>query len=298
MHCPHVRRDNESAIRHQGSSLNTKAEKQLIESLNALEPTLNTTWFNHFNQEIVVPEESALSRQDILDRSPFKSQRVHGVDLTDSGFVLKSYFLPAIRSELTGIEPQKIIFDGIRKLGSKNENFNCAVDILEKWMIPANGRLMEYWDTVSYDALDAEKARIKVYTGIFVDSLKRVCDIFTLGGLLEGDDIDKGIEFVKILWRDLVDLEPSSSQLKHCMQWVWEIRSDVRYPVPKLYFSAGEIEDHYVSDAVAKILQHIGWHEHVVTHKALMNEAWSVQVLFMCCISMAQDTPADELTGP
>lgn len=88
--------------------LNTKAEKQLIESLNALEPNLNTTWFNHFNQEIVVPEESALSRQDILDRIPFKSQRVHGVDLTDSGFVLKSYFLPAIRSELTGIEPQKL----------------------------------------------------------------------------------------------------------------------------------------------------------------------------------------------
>lgn len=149
----------------------------------------------------------------------------------------------------------------------------------------------------SYDALDAEKARIKIYTGIFVDSLEYARDIFTLSGQLRGDDIDKGLKFVEILWKSLVDEEPSNSQLKHYQQWVWELRSDVPYPVPKVYFSVGEVEDHYVSDAVTMILQYLGWDEHVRTHKALMDEAWLVQVIFVYCGRPSQNEVANEGTG-
>jgi hypothetical protein len=63
------------------------------------------------------------------------------------------------------------------------------------------------------------------------------------------------------------------------MQWVWELRTDVPIPVPKLYFTVAEAEDHYVSDAVVEILEYLGWDEQVQTHRALMDEAWLVILL-------------------
>jgi fumigaclavine A dimethylallyltransferase len=71
-----------------------------------------------------------------------------------------------------------------------------------------------------------------------------------------------------------MDEEPSTCEMKYWMQWVWELRTDVPIPVPKLYFSVAPAEDHYVSDAVVEILDYLGWDEHVQTHRALMDEAW------------------------
>ncbi|KAF7593455.1 hypothetical protein BBP40_011461 [Aspergillus hancockii] len=255
---------------------NVIAEKKLIEGLRALQPDLNFTWFDHFEREVVVPEEVALSHKKVIDTVPFKNQRFHGLDLIEGAFMLKSYFVPLIRSAITGVETTQIMFDSIRKLALKNPNFNSALDMLQDWMIPTNGRFMEHCDGVSYDAIDAEKARIKIYSGIKMESLEQAREIWTLGGRLRGDIVDKGFELVKRLWRRLIDEEPSTCELKHCMQWVWELRTDVSIPVPKVYFTVSEAEDHTVSDAVVEILEYLGWDEHVQTHRALMDEAWSL----------------------
>jgi DMATS type aromatic prenyltransferase len=145
----------------------------------------------------VLPEEVALSHKKAIDTVPFKNQRLHGLDLAEGAFMLKSYFMPSIRSAVTGVETTQIMFDSIRKLGLENNNFNSALDMLQDWMIPTNGRSMEHWDGVSYDAIDAEKARIKVYTVINMQSLELACEIWTLGGRLQGDVVDKGFELVK-----------------------------------------------------------------------------------------------------
>ncbi|GAQ03956.1 fumigaclavine A dimethylallyltransferase [Aspergillus lentulus] len=255
---------------------NVAAENKLIDDLRALQPDLNFTWFGHFEREVVVPKEVALNHKQAINSVPYKNQRLHGLDLAEGAFTLKSYFLPSIRSAVTGVDTTQIMFDSIRKLALGNPNFNSALDMLQDWMIPTRGRFMGDWDVVSYDAIDAEEARIKVYTGIKMESLEQAWDIWTLGGRLQGDVVDKGFELVKRLWGRLMDDEPSTCELKYCMQWVWELRTDVSIPVPKLYFTVAEAEDHYVSDAVVEILEYLGWDEHVQTHRALMDEAWSL----------------------
>jgi fumigaclavine A dimethylallyltransferase len=253
---------------------NLTAEKKMIEDLRAIQPNLDFTWFDHFQREVLVPEEVVLSNDGVTSKVPFKNQRLHGLDLSEGAFMLKSYFMPAIRSAITGIETTQIMFESIRKLNLKNANIISALNTLEDWMVPTNGRFMEYWDGVSYDAIDADKARIKVYTGICMKTLEQVRDVWTLGGRLQGEDIEKGFDLVARLWRRLMDEEPSTCEMKYWMQWVWELRTDVPIPVPKLYFSVAAAEDHYVSDAVVEILDYLGWDEHVQTHRALMDEAW------------------------
>ncbi|KAF7181303.1 hypothetical protein CNMCM7691_000521 [Aspergillus felis] len=157
----------------------------------------------------------------------------------EGAFMPKSYFMPSIRSAVTGVEAAQIMFDSIRKLGLKNPNFNSALDMLHDWIISTNGCFMEHWDGVSYDAINAEKARIKVYTGINMRSLEQAREIRMLGGMLQGDVIDKGFELVKRLWRRLIDEEPSTY-------------------------------------AVMEMLEYLGWDEQVQTHRALMDEAWSL----------------------
>lgn len=255
-------------------SFNLTAEKKMIEDLKALQPNLNFTWFNHFQREVLVPEEVALNNDEIVSKVPFKNQRLHGLDLSEGAFMLKSYFMPAIRSAITGVENTQIMFESIRKLNLKNANFISALNTLEDWMVPTNGRFMEYWDGISYDAVDACKARIKIYTGIRMKSIEHARDVWTLGGRLQGEDIEKGFDLVARLWRRLMDEEPSTCEMKYWMQWVWELRTDVPFPVPKLYFSVAAAEDHYVSDTVVEILDYLGWDDLVQTHRALMDEAW------------------------
>ncbi|EAL94098.1 hypothetical protein KXX16_009454 [Aspergillus fumigatus] len=255
---------------------NLTAEKKMIEDLKALQPNLNFTWFNHFQREVLVPEEVALNNDEIISKVPFKNQRLHGLDLSEGAFMLKSYFMPAIRSAITGVENTQIMFESIRKLNLKNANFISALSTLEDWMVPTNGRFMEYWDGISYDAVDACKARIKIYTGIRMKSIEHARDVWTLGGRLQGEDIEKGFDLVARLWRRLMDEEPSTCEMKYWMQWVWELRTDVPFPVPKLYFSVAAAEDHYVSDTVVEILDYLGWDDLVQTHRALMDEAWSL----------------------
>ncbi|KAJ5592737.1 fumigaclavine A dimethylallyltransferase [Penicillium hordei] len=253
---------------------NVIAEKRMVNDLRAFQPNLNLAWFNDFEREVVVPDEVARKNRTASDNFNAKSQRLHGLDLAEGSFMLKSYFIPVIRSAITGVETAKIEFDCIRKLGITNTNFNTALNILQDWMLPTGGRFMQDWDGVSYDAIDADKARIKVYTGIRVKSLEHVREIWTLNGRLQGDFIDKGFKLVTKLWKSLMDEDFSNSEVKNCMQWVWELRSDVDVPVPKLYFTVAETEDHHVSKAVVEILEYLDWHEHVQTHLTLMDDAW------------------------
>lgn len=254
--------------------VNEFAAKQMLQRLCLIQPGVDFTWFDHLSPAIGIDGPEARKNWDSISHLPFKSHTTMGLDLNEGNFTAKSYLGPFVRSAITGKEGINIIFDGLRQLRDTNL-LNLDWSAVEKYMLANREKLLVEKSYVSFDCKSPAQSRIKLYAEAHVTSLTEVYDYWTLGGHLQGTDIEKGFEIIEKMWKSLYHKELPNGKHREAMrvQLNWEMSPKDGSVVPKMYFLVRDDYDVHVSSAVVDLFEDLGWDEHIQTHKTIEKEA-------------------------
>ncbi|CAA7266895.1 unnamed protein product [Cyclocybe aegerita] len=216
-------------------------------------PTPSRTWINALHEfssignvqefdtdwaltcfEMLVFEGNNVPKQKPLHSSQFSI----GADFTHDGIVGKAYFLPHLRSQATGISQMDLVTSCMNEL-----------DLGSQWKIVASyftekvPHLDATPDIVAVDCVHKSKNRAKIYVRCNASSLNEITEVFTLGQRLKGLLINKAIEMIEEVWRQLFvgkndDQRLESNNPDHfASRFVlyFELAPGREIPFPKLY---------------------------------------------------------------
>ena len=168
---------------------------------------------------------------------------------------LRAYFLPQVRSQITGVPVMDIITHMINDLG----------------MGPPWSKATSYFSTLptafnvqpviaAVDCVSDPNNRFMVYVRTQATHLSALCDMITLGGQLEGSAIDATLTTLRDLWRALFGPISDETPVEHrpsCtgptgFLFYYEMSMNSSSTVPKIYIPAARFLE---SDArVARVV--------------------------------------------
>ena len=168
---------------------------------------------------------------------------------------LKTYFLPHIRSQMTGVPVMDLVTSTINDLGmafpwSKATSYFAT--------LPAELKVQP--TIVAVDCVSDTNNRFKVYVRTQATNLSALCDMLTLGGQLEGPAIDATVNTLRDLWHALFGPISDETPVKHKRSnngptgflFYYEMAIGSAFPIPKIYIPAARFSD---SDAhVARVV--------------------------------------------
>lgn len=178
-----------------------------------------------------------------------------GIDLARAGMGLKAYFLPQVRSQMTGVPVMDILTSTINDLGmglpwSKATSYFST--------LPAEFKIQPVIAAV--DCVPDAENRFKVYVRTQATSLAALCDMLTLGGQLKGAAIDDTLAKLRDIWRALFGPISEETSLRHKRSnigptgflFYYEMALGSSSPIPKIYIPAARFLE---SDAhVAQVM--------------------------------------------
>ncbi|KAI3316827.1 tryptophan dimethylallyltransferase-domain-containing protein [Xylariaceae sp. AK1471] len=186
------------------------AAKDILTAMAKDLPSIDLKRFNLFYSEICVPAEAADKiRARNPPGGPLNSFWV-AFDLEGGSIMVKTYFVPHMKSLLTGVPTKTIVFDAIRKsngpAGSYDESIAVLNDYLESFPVNKAPKVI----ILSNDCVvDSQACRNKVYVHACVGTLAHAKDMFHLGGRLSGPVVKEGLKAVDDLWCHLFGLSRS-----------------------------------------------------------------------------------------
>ena len=155
---------------------------------------------------------------------------------------LKAYFLPQVRSKVTGVPAMDILTPVINDLGmglpwSKATSYFSTLPS-EFDVQPA---------IAAVDCVPAADNRFKVYVRTQATNLSALCDMLTLGGQLDGPAVEATLAKLRELWRALFGPISDETPLKQKPSNVgpagflfyYEMSINSSSPIPKIYIPAG-----------------------------------------------------------
>lgn len=182
-----------------------------------------------------------------------------GIDLTHNGMGLKAYFLPQVRSQLTGISVMDILTSTINDLGMSFP-WSKATSYLSK--LPAQFNVQPVIAAV--DCVSDAESRLKVYVRTQATHLAALCDMLTLGGQLDGPAIDATVAKLRDLWRALFGPISEDTPVGHKRSntgptgflFYYEMALGSSSPIPKIYIPAARFleSDAHVSQLVSQFV--------------------------------------------
>jgi len=168
---------------------------------------------------------------------------------------LKAYFLPQVRSQVTGVPVMEILNHAINNLG-----------MALPW-----SRATSYFSTLpteynvqpviaAVDCVPDADNRFKVYVRTQATNLSALCDMLTLGGQLKGPAVDATLVKLREIWRALFGPISDDTPVKHKRSntgptgflFYYEMALGSSSLIPKIYIPAARFLE---SDAhVARVM--------------------------------------------
>ena len=164
-----------------------------------------------------------------------------GIDLSRPNMGLKAYFLPSVKSKITGKPAMDILTNTIGDLGMALQ-WSKATTFFST--LPQEYKIDPVIAAV--DCVSAAENRFKVYVRTQATHLSALCDMITLGGQLEGSAIDATLAKLRELWRALFgpisDKTPvqqrRSNEGPSGFLFYYEMALGYSSPIPKIYIPA------------------------------------------------------------
>jgi DMATS type aromatic prenyltransferase len=153
--------------------LQQMAAKDLLNSMAKHVPGIDLERFNLFHTETCVPSEAA---DEIKAKNPagapLSSFWVAFHLARDGGIVTKAYFIPHMRSVLTGIPTKTITFGAIRKCNRPVRSYDSSITVLDDYLetFPA-GKAPQVVMLGNDCFVDSPSCRNKVYVYAAVGKL-------------------------------------------------------------------------------------------------------------------------------
>ena len=172
---------------------------------------------------------------------------------------LKAYFLPQVRSQVTGVPVMDILNSTIEGLGmalpwSKATSYFST--------LPENFNVQPVIAAV--DCVADADSRFKVYIRTQATDLSALCDMLTLGGQLKGAAIDATLAMLRGLWRALFGPISDETPVKHKRSnngptgflFYYEMAIDNSSLIPKIYIPAARFleNDAHVAQVVSQFV--------------------------------------------
>jgi DMATS type aromatic prenyltransferase len=208
-------------------------------------------WYRKLFSEI--PSSSSVSNLILFVFTNRRLRLFPGIDLARAGMGLKAYFLPQVRSQVTGIPVMDILTPMIEELGM-GVSWSKATSYFST--LPAEFNVQPVIAAV--DCVRDVDNRFKVYVRTQATCLSALCEMLTLGGQLEGPAIDATLTQLRKLWSALFGPILDETPVKHKKSntgptgflFYYEISIGSPSPIPKIYIPAARFLD---SDA------HVVW---------------------------------------
>ncbi|KAJ5398365.1 aromatic prenyltransferase [Penicillium sp. CMV-2018d] len=249
--------------------LNEFEAKILVEKIAQLDSNIDLQWVDFLDKEILLHnDELSQIKNTELEGSAHMSQRLVGVDFMSGGMKIKPYFVPWLKSLVTGVPTLQLMFQAIRKLDSVG-SFSNGLSEVEAYLASTDQLLWSEENYLSFDCVDPGKSRIKLYVAEKVTCFNRIQSHWTLGGQLRSQANQEGLLLLKKLW-DLLGYpgDPAQQTDRYLpFNFNWELRPSNPIPVPKVYFALGNEPDSLVSKALIGLFTELGWSDQIHAHK-------------------------------
>ncbi|KAI1075205.1 aromatic prenyltransferase [Whalleya microplaca] len=210
-------------------------------------------WFDHFASKLFFDRDTAASLKPKIDEVRIQQavQCVLGYDFLESDVQCKVAFNPFWKSIATGLSLKEIMWDTIMDLGDDIVPYKPSLAILEQYLSSENAAKTGIspaffaFDSVLKD--NHKSSRIKIYCATMRTAFNTMVDIYTLGGLLVGPDIEKGLEALRVLWKAVLKVPqgwpddrdlPVNPHLCAVVPWNFEVRPGTEFPAPQIYLPA------------------------------------------------------------
>lgn len=253
--------------------VNEHAGRRVLEELCQIQPQIDLSLFNQFERFISLSNAEARQHWDVIKPNRIKTQLTVSLDLHETSFKVKPYMVPGLRSMATGVDPLQVIMNSLKECP-----FTASIPGLSKlddFFASIRHPLRQEMTFFSFDCEAPESSRIKVYTGADMTTLSDVHDFWTMGGRVQGEEIDKGFDIVKTIWDIAFSTPLPGGRQRESMTlcWNWESSPCSPDPAAKAYFGFFENYDQQVTEALTALFAKLGWSENVKTHSSIQNKA-------------------------
>ncbi|KAL7626890.1 Indole diterpene prenyltransferase nodD1 [Parahypoxylon ruwenzoriense] len=233
-------------------------------------------WFNHFASKLFFDRDTAASLKTKIDefRTQHAVQCMLSHDFPERDVQCKVAFCPLWKAVATGLSHKEIIWDAILELGDDIVPYKPSLAILEQYSLSENAAktgmrpVFFSFDSVLKD--NYKSSRIKIYCLTVRTAFNAMVDIYTLGGLLAGPDIEKGLEALRVLWKAVLNIPegwPDDRDLPvnphgcAAVMFNFEIWPGAEFPgsqiyLPAHYYGRPDLE---IADGMDRFFKCQGW---------------------------------------
>jgi DMATS type aromatic prenyltransferase len=240
---------------------------ELLDTLGKLSPPgFNARLFHHFLKAHTLSEqESQELGAEARPGTILTSQAAFGFDLQPDTVSVKGYTFPGLKTQVSGQDFGSIINKSLVPLKESLGQFP-AFDLVDAYMKATDGySQFAFW---SFDCAEDSKARLKLYSAHNSVVWSKVEEIWTLGGRVNTPVVQKGLKYLRELWRltgisegDRVftgGFDDGKDATPTPMVWNYEMRVGESMPLTKFYFPVHGESDELIIRGLAKFLTHIG----------------------------------------
>ena len=224
--------------------LNEHATARLVRRYQPLLSNSELTLFDHFSKELLSYNHSRNEASGMMEDHGHKSRTFVAFDLGKDGVMLKAYFLPAFRAGELGQSIWYIIARAIRSLPGYSPSKFSGLSMLQSFLSnnPYGSKLKA--EIFAIDCVTPIRSRLKIYMRSQSTSFDSVINVMTLGGVLNGLDLNEGLNELQRLWKlvlsqnegfsEIVDLQ-QRNHLTAGMLYYFDIKQGEALPGVKVY---------------------------------------------------------------
>jgi DMATS type aromatic prenyltransferase len=240
---------------------------KLMSRLLASGKLVNGTLWRHFSEDLAVdPDEASFV---VAGMKPNEHMTVNTISFDLNGEPTpKVYFYPIAKALSLGAHAGELVCDSIERL---EINVTPALDVIRAYVHDSkteHGNILRM-ECLSFDAVDPYQSRLKVYLRTPQTSLRRVQEIYTLGGRLRGLEINACIGNLEAFWSDVLGVNDHDEELAlstHRTAGIifnFELRNNEPLPKPKVYIPTRHYggTDLAIAQGLSRFFHGLGWHQ-------------------------------------
>ncbi|GJJ14770.1 hypothetical protein Clacol_009038 [Clathrus columnatus] len=250
----------------------------LFEKLSAsdvIAPGLDLEWCRVCAKTLTV---SSISLDNVNKIAEYPSQFFIGFDCCLRGIVLKAYFMPEVRSKLSGVSKVDLVSQCVQELSmTADPRGYYPSDLKEPW-----SKVTSFFESlgeeqlpniplIAVDCLPAKQNRLKVYCRTPLATLFNLRRYLFFGRLEVIDSnptLQRGLTQIELIWNLLFpniteDVEPLTNHPNHPtggLLFYYEIRGGQGDPFPKVYIPVRHLcpNDAHIVEALSAFYERTG----------------------------------------
>lgn len=284
-----VRATNIPVSRSSGSELdplNQNPSTNALEAQKHLIPGPSLLLFEHFKNAFFIPNDDAIVLNAQMLNRTFAVQALQcllSYDFPYQKVQTKVDICPLWKSVQLKQPVPGLLFQSIKDLGAQVDSYMNSLNVLTDFVDSGDaeklgtGPMFFAFDTNLSDGY--QSSRIKIYFATTHTALNRMVDIFTLGGRLNGPEMDRAIQALRLLWSlvinapadqsDDADISPANPHCCASVLFNFEIWPDAHLPIPQIYLPAAYYgkPDLDIAEGMDTFFKSQGWNQPFHSYK-------------------------------